>query len=288
LAGEVITTAFSHVSTANCLLWGNLQPIFVDIEPNTFCIDPSKIEEAITERTSGILATHVYGFPCQVRQIEKIAEKYNLKVIYDGAHAFGVGVNNQSIFNYGNVSAVSFHATKLYHTVEGGAVITNDETIANKCMLLKNFGLQATVPHLAGTNGKNSEFHAAMGLCNLPKVEDFISKNREISEIYRSSIKHLPLTLPKANDEARYNYTYFPVVFKSAEEMIRVKNELEKAGVYARRYFYPSLNKLSYYREYSCPISESISQRILCLPLYYDLSVAEAETIAAVIIKCYH
>ncbi len=284
MEGEVITTAFSHVSTANSLLWGNLDPVFADILEDSFCIDPSKIEAAITNRTCAILATHVYGHPCEIKEIEKIATKYNLRVIYDGAHAFGVQVYNQSIFNYGNVTTVSFHATKLYHTIEGGAVITNDEKIANKCGLLKNFGLQAAIPHLAGLNGKNSELHAAMGLCNLPMVEDFIRKNGEISALYRSLLTHLPLIFPQISAEVKYNNTYFPIVFSSTEEMIRVKNGLENEGIYARRYFYPSLNKLSYYKKYDCPISEKISERILCLPLYYDLSLEEVRTIAQVVI----
>ncbi len=287
LEGEVITTAFSHVSTANSLLWGNQRPVFTDIEEKSFCIDPYKIEAAITNSTCAILATHVYGHPCEIRKIEKIAEKYNLKVIYDGAHAFGVQVYNQSILNYGDITAVSFHATKLYHTIEGGAIITNDEKIANKCGILKNFGLQAAVPQMAGLNGKNSELHAAMGLCNLPKVEDFIRKNGEISALYRTLLKHLPLTFPHLYGDVKYNYTYFPIVFASAEEMLRIKNELENKGIYARRYFYPSLNKLSYCKEYDCPIAEYISERVLCLPVYYDLSLEDVKVIAEVIIKCY-
>ena len=287
LNGEVITTAFSHVSTTNSVLTGNLRPVFVDIEDKSYCIDPSKIEEAITEKTSAILATHVYGHPCDVEKIQSIADKYKLKVIYDGAHAFGVKVRDQSVFNYGDITAVSFHATKLYHTVEGGAIITKDKKTAQKCLLLKNFGLHNAVPQIAGTNGKHSEFHAAMGLCNLPQVDNFIQKQGELSSLYRVLLKDLPLTFPQVKTEVKYNYSYFPVVFSSAEEMFRIKNELENAGIFARRYFYPSLNKLCYYKEYDCPIAEDLSKKILCLPLYYELCAEDVKRIAKVIINSY-
>lgn len=287
LQGEVITTAFSYVSTVNALLWGNCQPIFVDIEEKTFCIDPAKIEASITNKTSAILATHVYGYPCEVRKIQSIADRYNLKVIYDGAHAFGVKLYDQSILNYGDVSAVSFHATKLYHTIEGGAIFTNDEQIAKKCILLRAFGLQDTDPHCAGINGKNSEFHAAMGLCNLPKVADFIRKRQEIALVYRSILKKLPLQFPEHPAEVAYNYAYFPVLFSSEEKLLSVKNELANHGINTRRYFYPSLNKLSYCTGTDCPIAEDTSQRVLCLPLYYELSLADAQMIAQVIVRQY-
>ena len=287
LDGEVITTAFSHVSTTNSILTGNLQPVFVDIEDNSYCIDPSKIEEAITSRTSAILATHVYGHPCDVEKIQSIAEKYKLKVIYDGAHAFGVKVRNQSIFNYGDITTASFHATKLYHSVEGGAIMTKDELIAQKCMLLKNFGIQGAVPRIAGFNGKHSEFHAAMGLCNLPQVNNFIQKQGELSSLYRVLLKDLPLAFPCITKETEYNHSYFPVVFSSAEEMMRIKAELETEGIFARRYFYPSLNKLSYYKEYDCPVAEDLSKKILCLPLYYELSAEDVRRIAKIIINSY-
>ena len=287
LQGEIITTAFSHVSTTNSALLGNLKPVFIDIEEKSFCIDPGKIEEAVTSRTSAILATHVYGHPCDVKKIQAIADKYKLKVIYDGAHAFGVKAYNQSIFNYGDITTTSFHATKLYHTIEGGAIMTKDEKTAQKCMMLKNFGIKDAIPQIAGINGKHSEFHAAMGLCNLPQVNNFINKQSELSLLYRFLLRDLPLTFPDLSRDIRYNYAYFPVVFSLKEEMMRVKGELESEGIFARRYFYPSLNKLSYYKRYDCPVAEEISEKIMCLPLYYELSFDDVRRIAAVIINSY-
>lgn len=288
LQGQVITTPFSYISGVNAILWGNCQPIFVDIEDKSFCIDPSKIEASITTKTSAILATHVYGYPCDVEQIQAIAEKNGLKVIYDAAHAFGVAIQNQSIFNFGDVTAVSFHATKLYHTIEGGAIITNNELLAKKCILLRAFGLQGTKPYCVGINGKNSEFHAAMGLCNLPKVRDFIQKQQEIAWIYKSFLQDLPIQFPQCPEGVKYNYAYFPIVFPSEERLLSVKSALENLGINTRRYFYPSLNKLPYLTGADCPIAESVAQRILCLPSYYELSLEDTKEIAQLIVKQYH
>ena len=270
--GEIITTPFSYVATTGAILWENCCPVFVDIEPRTFCIDANKIEASITEDTGAILATHVYGFPCDVVKIEKIAQKHNLRVIYDGAHAFGVKFMGKSILNYGDISICSFHATKFFHTIEGGAVICNDNELNKKIMLFKTFGHQGDNYISMGINGKNSEFHAVMGLCNLGKVGEFISQRKVISDIYRTELQSLPLICSTIPKNVEYNYSYFPVLFRSEGDLIKTKKLLEKHEINTRRYFFPSLNNLPYLKTTSdCPISEDIAQRVLCLPFYQQL-----------------
>lgn len=273
LTGEIITTPFSYVATTTAILWENCSPVFVDIESKTFCIDADKIEAAITDRTSAILATHVYGFPCDVHKIEGIARRYNLKVIYDGAHAFGVRFHGRSLLTYGDISTCSFHATKLFHTIEGGAIITNDKELSEQIWLYKSFGHQGDEYYSLGVNGKNSEFHAAMGLCNLPRVSGFIDARRKLAELYFRELAGLPIHFPIMPAELEYNFAYFPVIFESEDVMFRVKNELAEQQINTRRYFYPSLNKLPYYIGEDCPISEDISVRVLCLPFYQQLEV---------------
>jgi len=286
LSGEVITTAFSHVTTVNAVIWNGIEPVFADIEKKSYTIDPYRIEAAISEKTTGIIATHVFGYPCHVRQIERIARRHNLKVIYDSAHAFGVKIGDQSLLNYGDVSVVSFHATKIYHMVEGGAIISKEREISEKCTLLRTFGLQGgTTPVMAGLNGKNSELHAAIGLCNLKQVQNFINKQKRLSDLYRALMKGVPVEFPEHTVDVSYNYAYFPIVFPSKEKMISVKDKLDSAGIHARRYFYPSLNDLPYTRGSYCPIAESISERILCLPLYYELSEEDVIMIANFIVR---
>jgi len=285
VSDEVITSAFSHVATINALLWTNCTPVFVDIDPKSLCIDTSAIEAAITDKTTAILVTHVYGNPCDVKRIEEIAGTYNLKVIYDGAHAFGVKIDGRSVFNYGDVTAVSFHATKLYHSVEGGAIITNDDHLAQKCRLMSNFGISQNTPEMLGINGKNTEFHAAMGLCNLPKVPDFIAKQRLLSEAYKKQLSRFGLRYQEIAANIDYNYSYFPVIFPSEAALLSVKEVLEENAIYPRRYFYPSYNDLPYYKSAYCPVSEDISKRVLCLPLYYELSVDEVKLIAGIIVS---
>jgi dTDP-4-amino-4,6-dideoxygalactose transaminase len=284
LEGEVIVTPFSHVSTLNSLLWQNCKPIYCDIQGQNFCINPSLIEQAITTKTSAILATHIYGYPCNVLLIEEIAKKHQLKVVYDGAQAFGVKIFNQSIFNYGDISAASFHATKVFHTVEGGAIFTNDDNLIKKCISFRDFGLVDGEPSYAGINGKNSEFHAAMGLCNLPKMTDFIDRRREISLFYHHELQNLPLQFPIYSKEVLYNYAYFPIIFLSEEKMQRVKDALYANEINAKRYFYPSLNTLPYSNGGYCPISEYVSKRVLCLPLYYDLQMDDAKRVVRIIV----
>ena len=289
LKGEVITTPFSYVATTSALIWEHCTPIFVDIEDKTLCIDADKIEEAITENTSAILATHVYGYPCNVKKIEEIAKKHDLKVIYDGAHAFGVKLNGQSILNYGDVTTLSFHATKLFHTIEGGALVCNTKDLTEKVSLMKRFGHIGEEKYLeVGINAKMSEVHAAMGLCVLPKVNEIIANRRAISERYYDLLKGCGLFLPQILAEDEYNYAYFPVVFATHNKMMQVRQSLIDNNIMPRRYFYPSLNTLKYLGSKSkqkCPVSESIAERVLCLPLYYDLGFNTVEKVCSVIVK---
>ena len=281
LSGEIITTPFSYVATTTAILWENCEPIFVDIEDRTFCIDAAKIEAAITPRTSAILATHVYGYPCDVLAIEAIARRHNLKVIYDGAHAFGVRVHGRSLLSYGDITTCSFHATKLFHTVEGGAIVMNDAELARKIWLYKSFGHIGDEYFTLGVNGKNSEFHAAMGLCNLPRVPDFIEKRRVLAELYKQELAGLPLQFPAPGEESlEYNYSYFPVVFESEAAMQRAKDHLAAHQVNTRRYFFPSLNRLPYHTGAACPVSEDVSTRVLSLPFYQELDPADVRRIS--------
>lgn len=273
LKGEIITTPFSYVATTGAILWEGCTPVFVDIESKTFCIDADKIEASITKNTSAILATHVYGFPCDVFKIEQIAKKYNLKVIYDGAHAFGVKINGKSIFNYGDISTCSFHATKLFHTIEGGAIICNAKSLNDKISLYKAFGHIGDDYISMGINGKNSEFHAAMGLCNLPKVNAFITQRRAVANLYKKELNSLALSFPEIPPQVDYNYSYFPILFRNESELLTVKNYLAANKINTRRYFFPSLNELPYLKAKAlCPTSEDISKRVLCLPFYQQLT----------------
>lgn len=284
LKGEIITTPFSYVATTGAILWENCLPVFVDIDPHVFCIDAAKIEAAITNRTSAILATHVYGFPCDITKIQEIANKHHLKVIFDGAHAFGVKYKNKSIFEYGDISTCSFHATKLFHTIEGGAVFCKDKTLHDKIFLYKAFGHIDDDYISMGINGKNSEFHAAMGLCNLKRVAEFIQQRKALAELYKTKLASLPIDFPKIPADTEYNYSYFPVLFRDEQALLRVKEYLAKNQVNTRRYFYPSLNTLSYLLNTThCPISEDISQRVLCLPFYQQLSENEITLICTLI-----
>jgi dTDP-4-amino-4,6-dideoxygalactose transaminase len=284
LGGEIITTPFSYVATTTAILWEKCEPIFVDVEPHTYCIDVSKIEAAITPRTSAILATHVYGYPCDVLAIEAIAQRYNLKVIYDGAHAFGVRVHGRSLLSYGDLTTCSFHATKLFHTIEGGGIVMNDSELARKIWFLKSFGHVGDEYFTIGVNGKNSEFHAAMGLCNLPRVPTFIADRRALAELYLSKLVGLPLYFPTPiEDSLEYNYSYFPVVFTSESHLLQVKNELAAQNVNTRRYFFPSLNQLPYHKGAICPVSEDVSRRVLCLPFYQQLEPEQVIRISDII-----
>ena len=281
---EVITTPFSYVATTNAILWEGCTPVFVDIDPNTFCIDAGKIEAAITKDTQAILATHVYGIPCDVEAIEAIAKKHGLKVIYDGAHAFGAFYKGKSLLSYGDISTCSFHATKLFHTVEGGCIICNDEALANKILLYRQFGHIGEEYFSIGINGKNSEFHAAMGIAVLPALDEIISRRKHITELYDSLLDWKKISRPVLPHETIYNYGYYPLVFKDNETVLKVIETLLQNEISARRYFYPSLNELPFL-DYCqpCEVSESVSKRVLTLPLYYDLGEIDIKRIAEII-----
>jgi len=283
LTGEIISTPFSYVATTTSIIWENCKPVFVDIEPNTFCIDPDKIEETITENTTAILATHVYGYPCAVDKIATLAEKYNLKVIYDGAHAFGASINNASLLSFGDVSTLSFHATKLFHTIEGGAIIVNDDELFRKITLYHQFGHFYDDYYCIGINGKNSELHAAIGLCTLPMIDQFITKREELINLYDYLLLPTGLKRPLPSEDLKYNAAYYPIIFNSEAQLLKVKEELAKNKINTRRYFYPSLNTLPYLEHQLCNTSEELSKKVLCLPLYYELSCDDVKRIGNII-----
>lgn len=283
---EVITTPFSFVASTSSIVWEKCRPKFVDIDPQTLCIDTSNIERAITPNTQAILAVHVYGNPCNVKRIGSIAKDNKLKVIYDAAHAFGVTYKNTSVLNYGDISTLSFHATKLFHTGEGGAVITNNDALASRFSPLRNFGYtDSDIPVDVGINGKNSELHAALGLSILPKVKLIIRKRKAIFDIYSKAFKDTRLRMPAIVPDAGYNYSYSPVIFPSEEVMLKVMKKLARYRIYPRRYFYPSLNNLRYIATGKFPVSEDISTRVLCLPLYSELTKSNARKIANLILE---
>ncbi|HEV8538667.1 MAG TPA: DegT/DnrJ/EryC1/StrS family aminotransferase [Bacteroidota bacterium] len=288
---EIITTPFSFVASTSSIVWENCRPRFVDIDADTLCIDARRIEPAITSETQAILAVHVFGHPCDVTTIDSIAKERQLNVIYDAAHSFGVTFDNSSVLNHGDVSTLSFHATKLFHTGEGGAVVTNNDELAARIPLLRNFGYDhsstsdAELPEVLGINGKNSELHAAMGLSILPRVKSFIRRRKAISEIYSRILGGGPLRIPVIHPRAGYNYAYYPVIFPTEEVMLKVVKQLERHGIYPRRYFYPSLNTLKYVKSGAFPVSEDISRRILCLPLYSELRRSDARKIGVLIME---
>lgn len=284
ISKEVITTPFSYVATTNAILWEGCKPIFADIEANTCCVDVNKIEAAITERTEAILITHVYGIPCDVDKIESIANKHKIKVIYDGAHAFGAKYKGKSLLSFGDITTCSFHATKLFHTVEGGCIICDDYQLARKLLLYRQFGHIGEDYFSMGINGKNSEFHAAMGLAVMPKIGDIILKRKEVSNLYDTLLNLKEVSKPVIPDETIYNYGYYPVIFKSEEIVLKVMKALLQNNISARRYFYPSLNQLPFLKEYQpCSVSEGISKCILTLPLFHDLSEIDTRRIAEII-----
>ncbi|MFY9589626.1 DegT/DnrJ/EryC1/StrS family aminotransferase [Rickettsia endosymbiont of Halotydeus destructor] len=287
LTGEIITTPFSYVATTSSIAWEGCKPIFVDIESDSLTIDPKKIEAAITAKTTAIIATHVYGNPCDVENIEKIACSYGIKVIYDAAHCFGVEYKNIPLVNYGDISTLSFHATKLFQTIEGGAIITSDKDIAHKSSYLRNFGHNGAEDFFGiGINGKNSELHAAMGLCNLPVIFDLIAKRKELSELYDSLLLiNKEIIKPLIREGTTYNYAYYPIILPSQKNLLEVTKILNNNNIFARRYFYPSLSTLNYVEPSHVPISLDISERILCLPLYNSLTINEVEVISRLVLS---
>ena len=268
LKGEIITTPFSYVATTSSIVWEGCKPVFVDIHPDYLTIDETQIEAAITPNTSAILATHVFGNPCHVDAIEAIAKKHDLIVIYDAAHGFGVKYKNQSIFNYGDVSTCSFHATKVFHTGEGGALFCKQKYFDN-LYYHHNFGHDGHENfHGLGINAKISELQAAMGLVVLDYMKDIFSSRKQTVQLYRKLLLNCSLKQLKLREHTEWNFSYFPIILENADHLNEVKSKMNAGGVFPRRYFYPSLNTLPYIDKTDCINSESISSRILCLPLW--------------------
>jgi dTDP-4-amino-4,6-dideoxygalactose transaminase len=270
--GEIITTPFSYVATTSAIVWEGCQPVFVDIHPEYLTIDESKIEAAITPRTSCILATHVFGNPCNIEEINRIAKNHNLHVIYDAAHCFGVRYNGKSIFEYGDVATCSFHATKLFHTGEGGATFCQNADLRHRIFYSHNFGHNGPLDFYGlGINGKMSELQASMGLAVLPYINSILERRRYITMLYLEELANSRIKFMQLRKDTEWNYSYFPIVFESEIDLLNSLNALKQKGILPRRYFYPSLNTISYTNGPSCPNSEEISSRILCLPLYAGL-----------------
>jgi len=286
LQGEIITTAFSYVATTSSIVWEGCQPVFVDIDPNNFNIDAAKIEAVITDKTSGIMATHVYGNPCDIDAIERIAKKHNLKVIYDAAHCFGTLYKGKSVFTYGDVSTTSFHTTKVYHTVEGGAIFARDPEVHKTMAYMRNFGHDGRVDFACvGINGKNSELHAAFGLANLNHIDEILStRKRQYARYAEKLEKHRGAKLI-VNKHADFNCAYFPLVFESEELLLKSTEELLEQYVVPRRYFYPSLSTLPYIKECHTPVTDDIASRVLCLPLFHKLQDAEIDMICRTLLR---
>lgn len=282
--GEIITTPFSYVATVSSILWQRCTPVFVDIDKDTLCIDPSKIEAAITAKTKAIMPVHVFGNACDVESIHRIAKAHKLKVVYDAAHAFGVKYKGKSLLSYGDISTVSFHATKAFNTIEGGAVIARGIRVNRKLDLIKRFGHLGDNHYVLGINAKANEFQAAMGLATLPYFEDNVAKRKALHEYYDELLKYR-FKKQKRSAKASSNYTYYPIILSSERELRKIEKRLAGINVFPRRYFYPSLNELPYLSgSNSCPISEDISKRILCLPLYAELEMDSVLRICKVIL----
>lgn len=282
--GEIITTPFSYVATSAAILWENCTPVFVDIHPDFLTIDESKIESVITSKTTAILATHVFGNPCYIEVIEGIAKKHNLKVIYDAAHAFGITYNGKSIFDYGDVSTCSFHATKLFHTGEGGALFCNDNDLRHKMFYSHNFGHNGPLDFFGlGINGKISELQAAMGLAVFPHMNAILEARKEAVDYYEANLDFTKIRKIKIRENTQWNYSYYPIIFESEETLLRVQQALNKGQIFPRRYFYPSLNTIPFVNGSSMPVSESIAARVLCLPLYKGLERIDLDRIVTLI-----
>lgn len=289
LTGEVITTPFTFVSTTHAIVQNGLTPVFCDINPHDYTIDANKIESLITDKTSAIVGVHVYGNVCDVERIEEIAKKYNLKVIYDGAHAFGVKYNGIPIGCFGDVTMMSFHATKVFHTIEGGAILTNDDSLRDVVRCLRNFGLvnQEECDYI-GMNTKMNEFQAAMGLCNLEHIDDEIKKRKRVVERYQDNLGTLKeFKCWQVQNNVNSNYIYFPILINEETMISRddIIEELKCNGIMARKYFYPITSEFTCYKSYAgtTPIAKKVSERVLTLPLYADLTIEQVDDICGII-----
>lgn len=293
VTGEVITTPYSFVATAHSLLWNGIKPVFADIDPHTLNLDPAKIEAAITPQTTAIMPVHCYGNPCDVETIQKIADNYNLRVIYDAAHAFAVEDAGGSILRHGDLSVLSFHATKVFNTFEGGAIICPDAKTKKRIDQLKNFGFVDEVTVVApGINGKMSEVNAAFGLLQLQHIDQAMQRRREIDQYYRQQLKDVPgIRLVDGTGQVTANYSYFPILVDADYSLSRdaLYQKLKDHGIFARRYFYPLISEFPMYRgmnsaqRNNLPIANAIAEQVLCLPIYPALNSSEAEKISRII-----
>ena len=285
LKGEIITTPFTWVATATAIIWEQCTPIFVDVDPDTLNIDPSKIEDAITHKTVGILPVHVFSNPCDVEAIDEIAKRKNLKVIYDAAHAMCVDYKGKSVLEYGDISATSFHATKLFNTGEGGGCITTDNDLHERLKRLRFFGHNDKKEIVdEGCNGKMTEIHAALGLVNLRYQDQVREKRRQLFDTYFEQLSPIDEIKFQQFDKEAYNYSYMPVIFDSEERLLKVDQALKAKDIHARRYFYPSVNTMRGIAQYTpTPISEDIAKRILCLPSFNELSFDKALEVSQIV-----
>lgn len=284
LSGEIITTPFTWVATVSAIKWEGCTPVFCDIDPETLNIDPNKIEALITEKTTAIMPVHVFGNPCDVEAIERIARKHNLKVIYDAAHAIGSHYNNKSLLEFGDISATSLHATKLLNTAEGGACITNDDALNEKLKRIRFFGHDDTKDVVEdGFNGKLTEVHAALGLANLKYYDQVLEDRKTKYTFYLNNLSGLKNLSFQKIKQGECNYSYFPVIFDTEEQLLATDQKLQQEKIFARRYFYPSVNTYKKIVDYMpCHVSEDISKRILCLPLYLNLQISDMERVVAI------
>lgn len=294
ITGEVITTPFSFVATTHSLWWNGIKPVFVDVEPNTYNLDPDKIEAAITPKTTAIMPVHVYGNPCNTDKIQEIADKYGLKVIYDAAHSFGVSKNGESILNAGDLSILSFHATKTYSTIEGGAIICHDRQSKQRIDYLKNFGFAGETSVVApGINAKMDEVRAAYGLLNMQYVDSAIKKRSEVAIRYRNALKNISgITFLEDIPNVRHNYSYFPVFIEEKDYgMSRdaLYKKMNDANIFGRRYFYPLISEFSTYRGLdsarpeNLPVANEVAKRVICLPMHHELSKDDVERVISVV-----
>ena len=294
ITGEVITTPYSFVATTHALHWNRITPVFCDIKEQDFTINPEKIGSLITADTTAILPVHVYGYPCDVKKIAQIADTYGLKVIYDAAHAFGVTLNNETLLNHGDMSILSFHATKLFHTLEGGAIVTNDRKLKERVDFLKNFGFADEVTVVApGINAKMNEFQACFGLLQLEEIDTQIQKRKTIVHYYRESLQGIPGVILIPDKKAvRHNYQYFPVLIDKKQlgrSRDDVYNQLKSQDIYSRRYFYPLISRVPSYRHLPSaapghlPVAEKLSRQVLCLPLYGELELTDVNRICKIV-----
>lgn len=293
ITGEVITTPYSFVATAHALLWNGIKPVFVDIDPHTLNLDPARIEAAITPQTTAIMPVHCYGRPCDIEAIQRIADIYNLKVIYDAAHAFGVKYQDGSVLNHGDLSVLSFHATKVFNTFEGGAIVSPDAKTKQRIDHLKNFGFADELTVVApGINGKMSEINAAFGLLQLKHIDTALARRQEIDHIYRTALKNVPgITCLKGEAQATSNHSYFPILVQPDFPLSRdaLYEKLKANDIYTRRYFYPLISDFPMYRSLpsahrdNLPIATRAASQVICLPIYPDLNVDDQQRIINII-----